>query len=64
MKYDCYIDSKIKKVEYNGDVNDLFVITLMILSTILNEEEFYDICTAIGAVKRETEVYKEIKELD
>ena len=62
MKYDCYVDSKISKIEYNGDVEHLFATTMMILSTILDEKEFYDMCTAIGAVKCETEMYQKIKE--
>lgn len=62
MKYDCRVDSEGSKIEFSGDPNDLFTVTLFILQRILNEDDFYIMCHNLGCVKRETEMYKKIKE--
>lgn len=62
MKYDCRFDSEGSKIEFTGDLSDLFVKTLIILQRILSEDDFYIMCHNLGCVKRETEMYKKIKD--
>lgn len=62
MKYDCRIDSEGSKIEFSGNPDDLFVATLIVMQRILNEDDFYIMCHNLGCVKRETDMYKKIKD--
>lgn len=62
MKYGCRIDSKGSKIEFTGNPDDLFTTTLNILQRILSEDDFYIMYHNLGCVKRETNMYKKIKD--
>ena len=62
MRYDCRIDSEGSKIEFSGNLDDLFMVTLIIMQCILSEDDFYIMCRNLGCVKRETEMYKKIKD--
>lgn len=62
MKYDCRIDSEGSKIEFSGNADDLFMATLIIMQRILSEDDFYIMCHNLGCVKRETGMYKKIKD--
>lgn len=62
MKYDCRIGSVGSMIEFSGNSDDLFMATLIILQRILSEDDFYTMCHNLGCVKRETDMYKKIKD--